>query len=92
MTLFTKKVLIVSGLFALAPVFIYAATVSCSPLYSNDLIGKTVNVYATVSDGSGSAYDFSWTGDDGLAGEGVQAGSPTLLGLKIARAAENGGK
>ena len=30
--------------------------------------------------------------DDGLAGEGVQAGSPTLLGLKIARAAENGGK
>jgi NADH-quinone oxidoreductase subunit E len=30
--------------------------------------------------------------DDGLAGEGVQAGSPTLLGLKIARAAEKGGK
>jgi NADH-quinone oxidoreductase subunit E len=30
--------------------------------------------------------------DDGLAGEGVQAGAPTLLGLKIARAAENGGK
>ena len=30
--------------------------------------------------------------DDGLAGEGVQAGSPTLLGLKIARDAENGGK
>ena len=30
--------------------------------------------------------------DDGLAGEGVQAGSPTLLGLKIAREAEKGGK
>ena len=30
--------------------------------------------------------------DDGLAGEGVQAGSPTLLGLKIARDAEKGGK
>ena len=30
--------------------------------------------------------------DDGLAGEGVQAGSPTLLGLKIARNAEKGGK
>jgi NADH-quinone oxidoreductase subunit E len=30
--------------------------------------------------------------DDGLAGEGVQAGSPTLLGLKIARAAEKGAK
>ena len=30
--------------------------------------------------------------DDGLAGEGVQAGSPTLLGLKIARAGEKGGK
>jgi len=30
--------------------------------------------------------------DDGLAGEGVQAGSPTLLGLKIARAAEKSGK
>ena len=30
--------------------------------------------------------------DDGLSGEGVQAGSPTLLGLKIARAAEKGGK
>jgi len=30
--------------------------------------------------------------DDGLAGEGVQAGAPTLLGLKIARAAEKGGK
>jgi NADH-quinone oxidoreductase subunit E len=29
--------------------------------------------------------------DDGLAGEGVQAGSPTLLGLKIAREAEKGG-
>jgi NADH-quinone oxidoreductase subunit E len=30
--------------------------------------------------------------DDGLAGEGVQAGSSTLLGLKIARAAEKDGK
>ena len=30
--------------------------------------------------------------DDGLAGEGVQAGSQTLLGLKIAREAEKGGK
>jgi NADH-quinone oxidoreductase subunit E len=30
--------------------------------------------------------------DDGLAGEGVQAGSPTLLGLKIARDAEKSGK
>ena len=30
--------------------------------------------------------------DDGLAHEGVQAGLPTLLGLKIARAAEKGGK
>ncbi len=30
--------------------------------------------------------------DDGLAGEGVQAGSPTLLGLRIARAGEKGGK
>ena len=30
--------------------------------------------------------------DDGLAGEGVQAGSPTLLGLRIARDAEKGGK
>jgi NADH-quinone oxidoreductase subunit E len=30
--------------------------------------------------------------DDGLAGEGVQAGSPTLLGLKIALDAEKGGK
>ena len=30
--------------------------------------------------------------DDGLSGEGVQAGSPTLLGLKIARDAEKGGK
>ena len=30
--------------------------------------------------------------NDGLAGEGVQAGSPTLLGLKIARDAEKGGK
>jgi NADH-quinone oxidoreductase subunit E len=30
--------------------------------------------------------------DDGLAGEGVQAGSATLLGLGIARAAEKGGK
>ena len=30
--------------------------------------------------------------DDGLAGEGVQAGSPTLLGLKIARDEEKGGK
>ena len=30
--------------------------------------------------------------DDGLAGVGVQAGSPTLLGLKIARDAEKGGK
>ena len=30
--------------------------------------------------------------DDGLAGEGVQAGSATLLGLGIARAGEKGGK
>jgi hypothetical protein len=30
--------------------------------------------------------------DDGLAGEGVQAGSATLLGLGIARTAEKGGK
>jgi NADH-quinone oxidoreductase subunit E len=30
--------------------------------------------------------------DDGLAGEGIQAGAPTLLGLGIARAAEKGGK
>jgi NADH-quinone oxidoreductase subunit E len=30
--------------------------------------------------------------NDGLAGEGVQAGAPTLLGLGIARAAEKGGK
>jgi NADH-quinone oxidoreductase subunit E len=30
--------------------------------------------------------------NDGLAGEGVQAGGPTLLGLGIARAAEKGGK
>ena len=30
--------------------------------------------------------------DDGLAGEGVQAGPATLLGLGIARAAEKGGK
>ena len=30
--------------------------------------------------------------DDGLAGEGVQAGSPTLLGLKIARDTEKSGK
>jgi len=30
--------------------------------------------------------------DDGLAGEGVQAGSPTLLGLKISRDAEKSGK
>jgi len=30
--------------------------------------------------------------DDGLAGEGVQAGAPTLLGLEIARGAEKGGK
>jgi NADH-quinone oxidoreductase subunit E len=30
--------------------------------------------------------------DDGLAGEGVQAGSATLLGLAIARAGEKGGK
>jgi len=30
--------------------------------------------------------------DDGLAYEGVQAGSPTLLGLKIARDAEKSGK
>jgi len=30
--------------------------------------------------------------DDGLAGEGVQAGLPTLLGLRIARAGEKGGK
>jgi NADH-quinone oxidoreductase subunit E len=30
--------------------------------------------------------------DDGLAGEGVQAGAATLLGLDIARAAEKGGK
>ena len=29
--------------------------------------------------------------DDGLAGEGIQAGAPTLLGLGIARAAEKGG-
>jgi hypothetical protein len=30
--------------------------------------------------------------DDGLAGEGVQAGPATLLGLDIARAGEKGGK
>jgi hypothetical protein len=66
-----NKILIVAGLAFIMPFLSYAApapTVTCSPVYSNDLTGKTVTFTAHVQNGSGDSYDYSWDGDDGIDG------------------------
>jgi len=63
-----NKVLIIAGLISLVPFLSYAATptLTCSPSYPNDLVGKMVTVSANVQNGNGNSYNYSWGGDDGF--------------------------
>ena len=74
MKTFIKKVLFITGLISLAPIFSIAsaATITCSPAYEADLVGKSVTISATIYSGSGNAYDYTWTGDEGLDANGQE--------------------
>ncbi len=68
---FLNKILIVAVLALMVPFFSYSAPtprVTCSPTYSNDLVGKVVTFTAYVENGSGAAYSYRWDGDDGEIG------------------------
>ena len=68
---FLNKILIVAVLALIMPFFSYATpapepTISCSPAYPSDLVGKDVTITAHVRNGTGTSYIYSWSGDDGL--------------------------
>jgi hypothetical protein len=67
---FLNKILIVAVSAFIMPFFSHATTatptLTCSPVYSSDLVGKTVSITAHIQNGTGTNYDYSWNGDDGI--------------------------
>ena len=64
-----NKIWIIAGLALIMPFFGYAdpaPTVTCSPAYSNDLVGKSVSITAHVAHGTGASYDYTWDGDNSI--------------------------
>lgn len=63
-----SKILIITSLVLSVPFFSHASpspSLTCSPAYPSDLTGKTVTFTAHVRNGTGSNYDYLWTGNNG---------------------------